>query len=77
MRCTHISLVFRKIGSLTVRCPRATTASRLVADTPISRDTFCGDLTVGVETKDVEKTWNVVRRLAAVRSAGLVHEDRR
>src|SRR5438046_603759 len=77
MRCTHTNLVFRKISSVTVRCPRATTASRLVADTPISRDIFCGDLTAVVETKDVEKTWNLVRRLAAVSSAGLVHKDRR
>src|SRR6266436_5140626 len=73
MRCTHTNFFFRKISSVTVRCPRATTASRLVADTPISRDIFCGDLTAGVETKDVEKTWNLLRRLAAVSSAGLVY----
>ena len=39
MRYTHKSS-FRKIRSVTVCCPRATTAYRLIADAPISPKTF-------------------------------------
>jgi hypothetical protein len=64
-----------RISSVTVGCPRATTASRLDTDTPISpKILFCENLTV-VETKDVEKTRNLGRRLTAVSGAGLVQKD--
>ena len=57
MRYTPANLVSRKTSFVTVGCPRATTASRLVTDTPISLKVFFlwGKLTTVVETKDVEK----------------------
>ena len=64
-----------RISSVTMGCPQATTASRLYTDTPISPKTlFCENLTA-VETKDVEKTRNLGRRLTAVSGAGLVQKD--
>src|SRR6266850_705679 len=40
MHWTRTNLVRRKISSVTVRCPRATIASRLFTDTPISPKIF-------------------------------------
>jgi hypothetical protein len=68
--CTHTNLVFRKISSATVCCPRATTAGRLVADALISpRILFlAGKLTAVAETRMSKKLgiWTVGLSLFAV-----------
>jgi hypothetical protein len=55
--CTDTNLVFRKISSSAVCCPRATTATRLVADALISPGMFFlwGNLTVVAETRMSKK----------------------